>query len=55
MKHIEVRVRLPSGSIMRIYLDPTGLTPSQLTQEALLPFALYLQQATAPTTPPQQR
>ncbi len=42
MKCIDVRVRLPNGSIMRIYLDPTGLTPAQLTQEALLPFALYL-------------
>ena len=53
MKRIEVRVRLPGGSIMRIYLDPTGLPPSQLTQEALLPFALYLQQATESATSPQ--
>jgi len=53
MKRIEVRVRLPGGSIMRISLDPTGLTPPQLTQDALLPFALYLQQATAPATSPQ--
>ena len=51
MTRIEVRVRLPGGSIMRICLDPTGLTPSQLTQEALLPFALYLQQAVEPATP----
>lgn len=53
MKRIEVRIHLPGGSIMRIYLDPTGLPPSQLTQETLLPFALYLQQATAPATSPQ--
>lgn len=53
MKRIEVRVRLLGGSIMRICLDPTGLIPSQLTQEALLPFALYLQQATAPAASPQ--
>ncbi len=51
MKRIEVRVRLPGSSIMRIYLAPTGLAPSELTQEALLPFALHLQQAVEPATP----